>query len=76
LFAGAIAVGIESYMIDETTSSEITYAGIYPSNFVDGYSADMELTRYLRADFTSALEPNNANNEAPPLATGSDSGDG
>jgi hypothetical protein len=76
LFAGSLAVGLETYMIDEGSGSEDTYAGIYPSNFVDGYSVDMMLTRYLRADFTSPLEPNNLDNEEPPLATGSDSGDG
>jgi hypothetical protein len=51
------SVQLVTYMINEKMFAEGTYAGLFSDNFVDGYSANMILTRGLVADFTSGLEP-------------------
>ncbi|HSD88831.1 MAG TPA: hypothetical protein VLB44_14990, partial [Kofleriaceae bacterium] len=54
-----------SYMINEKNLAEGTYAGLYTTNFTDGYSANMQLTAYLHADFTSSRAPNDDANRRP-----------
>jgi hypothetical protein len=54
-----------TYMINEKDLAEGTYAGLFAGNFVDGYAANVQLTKYLHADFTSPLAPNNVANEKP-----------
>ena len=58
-------VGVMSLMMNETVSLEASYAGIYASNFADGYFATVPTTTYLRADFASSLAPNDASNRRP-----------
>lgn len=74
LLGNATEVGLVTYMINEGNLIESSYAGLYASNFTDGYAADLMLTRYLRADFTASREPNDPDNEAPPGGAGSDGG--
>lgn len=64
LGAGA-QLGIVTWMINEKPLSEGSYAGLYAGNFTDGYAANLALTKYLRADFTSPLAPNDSPNQRP-----------
>lgn len=63
------SVGIVTLMINETSLSEGSYAGLYDGSFADGYydaaSAPIPITRYLHADFASSRAPNDAANERP-----------
>ena len=52
-------------MINEKALAEGSYAGIYKGNFTDGYAANLTLTRYLHADFTSPRVPTDPANSAP-----------
>lgn len=54
-----------SYMINEKNLAEGTFAGLYATSFTDGYSANMQLTNYLHADFTSSRAPNDDANRRP-----------
>ncbi len=74
LLGGTSAVGIVTYMINEGSNVESSYAGLYDPNFTDGYAADLQITKYLRADFTSPTEPDDPTNEAP-IQGGSGSGE-
>nr|HEX4314816.1 hypothetical protein [Kofleriaceae bacterium] len=74
LLGGATSAGVLAFMINEGDNVESSFGGLYAGNFVDGYAADLVTTRYLRADFTSSLSPNNPDNEAPPQDTGSGGG--
>lgn len=65
LFAGAGVVGITAWMINEKPGLESSYAGLYQDNFTDGYAADLGLTRYLAADFSSAANPSDPSHAAP-----------
>lgn len=58
-------LGIVTYMINEKSLAEGTYAGLYATNFIDGYSANMPLTAYLEADLASARVPNDPANRKP-----------
>jgi hypothetical protein len=58
-------LGIVTYMINEKSLAEGTYAGLYATNFADGYSTNMVMTAYLQADFTSARVPNDPVNRKP-----------
>jgi hypothetical protein len=51
-------VGIVTWMINEKAFEEGTFAGLYSDNFTDGYAANLTLTAYLEADFTSTRVPN------------------
>ncbi|HEY4240359.1 MAG TPA: hypothetical protein VGM88_11110 [Kofleriaceae bacterium] len=62
---GANSAGILTYMLNETPFAEASYAGIYADNFADGYAPALPVTKYLRADFTSPLAPNDPANQAP-----------
>ncbi|HEY5927663.1 MAG TPA: hypothetical protein VIV11_38525 [Kofleriaceae bacterium] len=62
--AGA-QVGIVTWMINEQQLVEGSYAGLYANNFTDGYAADLALTAYLQADFTSPRAPNDPANRRP-----------
>ena len=58
-------LGIVTWMINEKPNAEGTYAGIYPGNFTDGYHANLQLTKYLKVDFSSNKDPNAAANQGP-----------
>lgn len=64
LGAGA-RVGIVTWMINEKSLVEGSYAGLYSGNFTDGYAPDLALTKYLQADFTSPRSPNDPANQKP-----------
>jgi hypothetical protein len=65
LFGGATTIGLVTWMINEQQDLEGSYAGLYPGNFTDGYSAALPLTHYLRADFSLSRTPNDVANQAP-----------
>lgn len=50
-------VGVVTWMINEKNGVESSYAGIYMDNFIDGYAADLQLTKFLPADFTAVTPP-------------------
>lgn len=54
-----------TYMINEKQFAEGTYAGLYATNFVDGYAANMQLGVYMHADFTSSRVPGDPANGRP-----------
>jgi len=58
-------IGVETWMINEQATVEGTYAGLYPTNFTDGYYPDLALTAYLRADFLAPNAPNDPANRRP-----------
>lgn len=58
-------IGLVSWMINEKDQFEGSFAGLYATNFVDGYAAALPLTAYLRADLTAALAPSDPANRAP-----------
>ncbi len=64
LGAGA-RLGIVTWMINEANNVESSYAGLYTGNFTDGYAANLVLTKYLSADFTSTRAPNDPAGVAP-----------
>jgi hypothetical protein len=64
LLGGSTKAGVLTYMLNEEDNSEGQYAGIYVGNFTDGYAADLAITDYLAADFTSSRVPNDAANLA------------
>lgn len=59
------SVDLVTYMINEKALAEGTFAGLYVTNFTDGYSVNMPLTAYLHADFTSQRTPNDDANKRP-----------
>lgn len=58
-------LSIVTWMINEKDLAEGTFAGLYNGNFTDGYAANLALTAYLQADFTSARVPNDDANRKP-----------
>ncbi|MBS1121360.1 MAG: hypothetical protein H6Q90_3588 [Deltaproteobacteria bacterium] len=65
LLGGATSIGVVTWMINEKPTFEGNFAGLYPDNFADGYSATLPLTRYLRVDFASPAQPNDPSHTAP-----------
>lgn len=65
LFASASAVGVVTWMINETSLAEGTFAGLYNGNFTDGYAVNGALTKYLHVDFASMNAPNDPSNVRP-----------
>ena len=65
LFGGAPVVGVATWMINEKPGVEASYAGLYDTNFSDGYAANLALTRYLAADFASPAPPTDPSHGAP-----------
>ncbi len=65
LFPTTTTVGIVAWMINEKQGAEGSYAGLYPTNFTDGYSVALPLTDYLRVDFSSTKSPNDVANQGP-----------
>ena len=45
--------------------AEGSYAGLYATNFTDGYAANLALTAYLQADFTASRVTNDPANKKP-----------
>lgn len=64
-FGSPSVLGVETWMINEQATVEGTYAGLYATNFTDGYYPDLALTAYLRADFQAASAPNDPANRRP-----------
>jgi hypothetical protein len=58
-------LSLVSWMINEKQNVESSYAGLYATNFTDGYAANLALTKYLKIDFTSTRDPNDAANQGP-----------
>jgi hypothetical protein len=58
-------LSIVTWMINEKDLAEGTFAGLYETNFTDGYAANLALTSYLHADFTSQRVPNDDANRRP-----------
>jgi hypothetical protein len=50
-------LGVVTWMINENNGVESSYAGLYMDNFIDGYAADLQLTKYLPVDFRSTTPP-------------------
>lgn len=65
LLGGSGTIGLVAWMINEKPNFEGSFAGLFASNFPDGYSTGLPLTKYLRVDFTSDRVPNDPLNEAP-----------
>jgi hypothetical protein len=51
-------LGIVTWMVNEKMLAEGSYAGLYAGNFTDGYAANLTLTAYAVADFSSSRAPN------------------
>ena len=62
LGAGA-KLGVVTWMINEKSLAEGSFAGLYANNFTDGYAMNLPLAHYLLADFTSPRAPSDAANE-------------
>lgn len=58
-------MSLVAWMINEKANVESSYAGLYAGNFVDGYAANLALTKYLAIDFASARDPNDVANQKP-----------
>lgn len=65
LGANATSMSLVAWMINEQANVESSYGGLYAGNFVDGYSANLALTKFLKIDFTSARDPNDSVNQGP-----------
>ncbi len=59
------SLGLVAYMVNEKQNAEGNYAGLYTGTFVDGYAANLAITKYLRIDLTATRAPNDAANQAP-----------
>jgi len=63
------SVGITTLMVNEAANNEWSYAGLYSSNFTDGYydvaATTVPLSNYLLADFSAASAPNAVANLRP-----------
>ena len=57
--------GIVTWMVNEKSLAEGSYAGLYTNNFTDGYAMNLALTAYLQADFSSTRAPNDPANRKP-----------
>ncbi len=58
-------MNVVTWMINEKANVESSYAGLYANNFTDGYAANLALTKFLRIDFASTRDPNDAANQKP-----------
>jgi len=63
LLGGATSIGVATFMINEASGVEASYAGLYAGNFTDGYMPT--LAKYLRVDFAASRTPNDPLNVAP-----------
>jgi hypothetical protein len=59
------SLDLVTYMINEKALAEGTFAGLYAGNFTDGYAANMQLTAFMHADFTSQRTPSDSANKRP-----------
>lgn len=60
-------LGVTSFFLNEASSGEWTYAGLYNTSFTDGKSASSApktIANYLRVDLTSTAVPNSGANKA------------
>lgn len=58
-------VGLSLFMMNETSTAEAAYAGMYAGNFTDGYHASLPITKYLYVDFTATSAPNDPSRIKP-----------
>lgn len=61
-------LGVVTFMLNEASGAEGTYAGLFSGSFTDGYSAIATpkiIGSYLLADFASPLPPNAITNKKP-----------
>jgi hypothetical protein len=65
LGASASKMSVVAWMINEKANVESSYAGLYAGNFVDGYAANLALTKFLKIDFAAARDPNDPMNQGP-----------
>lgn len=59
------SLDVVTYMINEKALAEGTFAGLYAGNFTDGYAANLQLTAFMHADFTSQRTPSDDANKRP-----------
>jgi hypothetical protein len=59
------AAGVVALLMNETAGSEWSYAGLWPDAFPDGYYGHVPVARWLRADWTSELPPNDVSHRRP-----------
>jgi hypothetical protein len=52
------SVGVVTFMLNEESGGEWTWAGLYSGNFTDGSYSKIALTKWLLADFSKSLAPN------------------
>jgi hypothetical protein len=57
--------GIITYMINEQSGRDATFAGLYADDFTDGPGSAVPIAHYLKADFTSNKPPNDPSYRAP-----------
>jgi hypothetical protein len=65
LGASISKMSLVAWMINEKANVESSYAGLYAGNFVDGYAANLALTKFLKIDFAAARDPNDPMNQGP-----------
>jgi hypothetical protein len=58
-------MSVVTWMINEKNGVESSYAGLYATNFTDGYAASLALTKFLKIDFAAPRDPNDAANQGP-----------
>ncbi|MBA3539310.1 MAG: hypothetical protein H0T79_06750, partial [Deltaproteobacteria bacterium] len=65
VFGTATTIGVVTWMINEKDNFEGTFAGLYSTNFTDGYAMTLPLTQYIRVDFESPRAPSDLAYRAP-----------
>jgi hypothetical protein len=58
-------MSVVAWMINEKANVESSYGGLFTGNFVDGYAANLALTKFLKIDFAAARDPNDPMNQGP-----------
>lgn len=62
-------LGVVTFMLNEASGLEWTWAGLWSGSFVDGFSPTTATTKtiasYLQADLASPLPPNTSSNKKP-----------
>jgi hypothetical protein len=69
LLGAPASIGVVTFMLDEQTLDEWTWAGLYAASFTDGYYDTMvgpiPIGAYLQVDFASPLAPNDPGRRRP-----------
>jgi hypothetical protein len=61
-------VGVVTFLLNETSGGEWTWAGLWNGSFVDGTSlatSPLKISAYLQADWSSTVAPNSTSNKKP-----------